>query len=193
MHGRPAVVPSSVDILTTRPVERVLAIFPPRFDQAGADCGLSQPAAPLQQTEDIHRFLQLTAKRTIDERGAINPSGWRLRNPAACWVSFSTLSLVSARCRDEADITTDFIAVTDSPRSAASVLAVSALLRAGFLPAILSGFLSTFVNRWPIGKRCASCFALEVEKAKLRYSFVNVTAQSWNDQLAPRNPYKRRR
>jgi len=147
----------------------------------------------LQQTEDIHRFLQLTAKRTIDERGAINPSGWRLRNPAACWVSFSTLSLVSARCRDEADITTDFIAVTDSPRSAASVLAVSALLRAGFLPAILSGFLSTFVNRWPIGKRCASCFALEVEKAKLRYSFGNVTAQSWNDQLAPRNPYKRRR
>jgi len=114
LHGRPAVVPSSVDTLTTRPVERVLAIFPPRFDQAGADCGLSQPAAPLQQTEDIHRFLQLTAKRTIDERGAINPSGWRLRNPAACWVSFSTLSLVSARCRDEADITTDSIAVTDS-------------------------------------------------------------------------------
>jgi len=72
-------------------------------------------------------------------------------------------------------------------------LAVSALLRAGFLPAILSGFLSTFVNRWPIGKRCASCFALEVAKAKLRYSFGNVTAQSWNDQLAPRNPYKRRR
>ena len=46
LHGRPAVVPSSVDTLTTRPVERVLAIFPPRFDQAGADCGLSQPAAP---------------------------------------------------------------------------------------------------------------------------------------------------
>jgi hypothetical protein len=33
------------------------------------------------------------------------------------------------------------------------------------------------LNRWPIGKLCASCFDAEAEKAKVRYSFVNVTAQ----------------
>ena len=49
------------------------------------------------------------------------------------------------------------------------------------------------LNRWPIGKLCASCFDVEAEKAKVRYSFVNVTAASWSDGPPPRNPYKRRR
>ena len=35
------------------------------------------------------------------------------------------------------------------------------------------------LNRWPIGKLCASCFDVEAEKAKVRYSFVNVTGSSW--------------
>jgi hypothetical protein len=30
-------------------------------------------------------------------------------------------------------------------------------------------------------------------KAKVRYAFVNVTAQSWNEEPPPRNPYKRKR
>ena len=47
------------------------------------------------------------------------------------------------------------------------------------------------LNRWPIGKLCASCF--DVEKAKVRYTFVNVTAQSWSERPPPRNPYKRKR
>jgi len=49
------------------------------------------------------------------------------------------------------------------------------------------------LNRWPIGKLCASCFDAEAERAKVRYSFVNVTATSWSDQPPPRNPYKRKR
>lgn len=40
---------------------------------------------------------------------------------------------------------------------------------------------------------CASCFDVEAEKAKVSYSFVNLTAQSWNEQPPPRNPYKRKR
>jgi hypothetical protein len=38
-----------------------------------------------------------------------------------------------------------------------------------------------------LGKLCASCFDVEAEKAKVRYSFVNVSAQSWNEQPPPRN------
>jgi hypothetical protein len=49
------------------------------------------------------------------------------------------------------------------------------------------------LNRWPVGKLCASCFDAEAERARVRYTFVNVTAQSWNEQPAPRNPYKRKR
>jgi len=49
------------------------------------------------------------------------------------------------------------------------------------------------LNRWPIGKLCSSCFDVEAEKAKVRYTFVNVTATSWSDQPPPRNPYKRKR
>jgi hypothetical protein len=49
------------------------------------------------------------------------------------------------------------------------------------------------LNRWPMGRLCASCFDGEAERAKVRYSFVNVTAQSWNEQPPPRNPYKRKR
>jgi hypothetical protein len=49
------------------------------------------------------------------------------------------------------------------------------------------------LNRWPRGKLCASCFDVEAEKAKVRFSFVNVTAISWSDQPPPRNPYKRKR
>jgi hypothetical protein len=49
------------------------------------------------------------------------------------------------------------------------------------------------LNRWPRGKLCASCFDVEDEKAKVRFSFVNVTAISWSDQPPPRNPYKRKR
>ena len=45
------------------------------------------------------------------------------------------------------------------------------------------------LNRWPVGKLCASCFDTEAEKTKVRYSFVHVTAQSWNEQPPPRNPY----
>ena len=47
------------------------------------------------------------------------------------------------------------------------------------------------LNRWPIGKLCASCFDVEAEKAKVRYSFVNVNAQSWNEQ-PPREIHTRR-
>jgi hypothetical protein len=43
------------------------------------------------------------------------------------------------------------------------------------------------LNRWPIGI-CASCFDVEAEMAKVRFSFVNVTATSWSDQPPPRNP-----
>jgi hypothetical protein len=49
------------------------------------------------------------------------------------------------------------------------------------------------LNRWPVGKLCASCFDVEAEKARVRYSFANVSAQSWNEQPPPRNPYKRKR
>ena len=38
------------------------------------------------------------------------------------------------------------------------------------------------LNLWPVGKLCASRFDVEAEKAKVRYSFVNVSAQSWNEQ-----------
>ena len=48
------------------------------------------------------------------------------------------------------------------------------------------------LNRWPIGKLCASCFDVEAEKAKVHFSFVDVTAQSWNEQPPPRNPYKKK-
>ena len=47
--------------------------------------------------------------------------------------------------------------------------------------------------QWPIGKLCASCFDAEAERAGVRYGFVNVTAESWNEQPAPRNPYKCKR
>jgi hypothetical protein len=40
---------------------------------------------------------------------------------------------------------------------------------------------------------CASCFDVEAEKAKVKYTFVNVSALSWNEQPPPRNPYKRKR
>ena len=33
------------------------------------------------------------------------------------------------------------------------------------------------LNRWPLGKLCASCFDVEAEKARVRYTFVNVTAK----------------
>jgi len=49
------------------------------------------------------------------------------------------------------------------------------------------------LNRWPIGKLCASCFDVEADKAKVRYTFINVTATSWSDQPAPRKAYKRKR
>jgi len=49
------------------------------------------------------------------------------------------------------------------------------------------------MNRWPIGKLCASCFDAEAVRAKIKYTFVNMTAQSWNEQPPPRNPFKRKR
>ena len=49
------------------------------------------------------------------------------------------------------------------------------------------------LNRWPAGKLYASCFDVEAEKAKVRYSLVNVTGTSWSDQPPPRNLYKRKR
>jgi hypothetical protein len=47
------------------------------------------------------------------------------------------------------------------------------------------------LNRWRV--LCASCFDVEAEKAKVRYSFVDVAAQSWNEQPPPRNPHNRKR
>jgi hypothetical protein len=47
------------------------------------------------------------------------------------------------------------------------------------------------LNRWRV--LCASCFDGEAEKAKVRYTFVGLAAQSWNEQPPPRNPYKRKR
>ncbi len=38
------------------------------------------------------------------------------------------------------------------------------------------------------GKLRASCFDVLAEQAKVRYSFVNVTAQSRHEQAAPLNP-----
>jgi hypothetical protein len=49
------------------------------------------------------------------------------------------------------------------------------------------------LNRWPVGKLCAACFDAEAEKAKVRYTFVAVTAQSWSEEPPPRNPFKRRK
>jgi hypothetical protein len=49
------------------------------------------------------------------------------------------------------------------------------------------------LNRWPVGKLCAACFDAEAERAKVRYTFVSVTTQSWSEQPPPRNPYKRKR
>ena len=33
------------------------------------------------------------------------------------------------------------------------------------------------LNRWPVGRLCASCFDTEAERAKVRFSFVLVTGQ----------------
>jgi hypothetical protein len=54
-----------------------------------------------------------------------------------------------------------------------------------------SAFRTVVLNRWRV--ICASCFDVEAEKSKVKYTFVNVSAQSWNEQPAPRNPYKRKR
>jgi hypothetical protein len=37
------------------------------------------------------------------------------------------------------------------------------------------------------------CFDVDAEKAKVRYTFVNATAQRWNEQAAPRNPHGQKR
>jgi hypothetical protein len=47
------------------------------------------------------------------------------------------------------------------------------------------------LNRWR--NLCPSCFDAEAEKARVRYSFKEVEAQSWSDRPPPRNPYKCRR
>jgi hypothetical protein len=54
-----------------------------------------------------------------------------------------------------------------------------------------AAFTTVVLNRWRV--ICASCFDVEAEKGKVRYSFVGLTAQSWNEQPPPRNPYKRKR
>ena len=47
------------------------------------------------------------------------------------------------------------------------------------------------LNRWRV--LCASCFDTEAERARVRYEFVDVEAESWSERPAPRNPYKRKR
>ena len=49
------------------------------------------------------------------------------------------------------------------------------------------------LNRWPVGRVCASCFDVEADRAKVRYTLINVTGTSWSDQVRSRNPYKRKR
>jgi hypothetical protein len=48
------------------------------------------------------------------------------------------------------------------------------------------------LNRWPVGRVCASCFDVEADRAKVRYALVNVTGTSWSDQARSRNPLKRK-
>jgi hypothetical protein len=47
-----------------------------------------------------------------------------------------------------------------------------------------SAFKTVVLNTWRA--ICASCFDVEAEKAKVDYTFVNVSAQSWNEQPPPR-------
>ena len=46
------------------------------------------------------------------------------------------------------------------------------------------------LNRWRT--LCPSCFDVEAEKAKVRYTFTDLEGQSWSDRPPPRNPHKRR-
>jgi hypothetical protein len=48
------------------------------------------------------------------------------------------------------------------------------------------------LNRWP-GQTLRIMLRRRGERAKVHYTFVNVTAQSWSEQPPPRNPYKRKR
>lgn len=47
------------------------------------------------------------------------------------------------------------------------------------------------LNRWR--NVCPSCFDIEADKARVKYTFVDVEAQSWSDHPPPKNPFKRKR
>lgn len=56
-----------------------------------------------------------------------------------------------------------------------------------------SAWKTVVLDRWSVGKLCVSCFDVEAEKARVPYRFIAMTAQSWNEQPSPRNPFKWKR
>ena len=48
------------------------------------------------------------------------------------------------------------------------------------------------LNRYPLGTVCAECFDMMAKQARVRYSFVNITAASWSEQPPPRVPHRRK-
>ena len=54
-----------------------------------------------------------------------------------------------------------------------------------------AAFKTVVLNRWR--EICPSCFDVEAEKAGVKYTLVQLEAESWSDRPPPRNPYKRKR